>query len=130
MKKFFIVMLCLSMLFSVNISASDGYQLTYDDLGITILFENNTHFSADEQQYIADQIVYGNAESNDSSTFAFCWLTGHDYQYDYVAAVHHRVLEKAPRCEQTTYEVETCSRCDHLEYSPLTTVYINCCPEE
>ena len=130
MKKIFILILCLCMILPVNVSASEGYQLTYNDIGITVYFENSTHFSAEERQYIADQIVYGNAESNDSSTYAFCWLIGHDYQYDYVASVHHRVLDKAPRCEQTNYEVETCSRCDHLEYTPLSTVYIDCCPEE
>ena len=130
MKKFIIFMLCLCMMLSMQVSAADRIQVAYEDLGITIYFSDNTHFSAEERQYIADGLVYGNIDSEDSSTYSLCWLTGHDYQYDYVASVHHRVLEKAPRCEQTNYEVETCSKCDHLEYTVINSYYITCCPEE
>jgi len=130
MRKLLLIVLCFCMTFTVYASDNEVYQYEYTDLDITIEFSESTQLSADERHYIADHLVYGNTEAEDTSTYAWCWLTGHDYQYDYVVAVHHRVLEKIPRCEETTYEVETCSKCEHLEYTALSTVYIDCCPEE
>lgn len=130
MKKIFTIILCLCMAFSVHASSPDTYQYTYDNLGITVQFDESSHFSFDERQYLADILAYGNTVSDDSSAYAFCWLTGHDYQYDYVSATHHRVDDIAPRCEKITYEVETCSKCDHLEYTEIGRYFIDCCPEE
>ena len=130
MKKLLFIMLSLCTVLSLCVSATEVYQYTYDDIGVTIQFDENSHFSSDERKYIADFLAYGNTKDSDTSTYAWCWLTGHDYQYDYVVSVHHRVSQTVPRCEETTYEVETCSKCDHLEYTALSAVYIDCCPEE
>lgn len=130
MKKLLLVLLCFCMTFTVHAFDDEVYQFSYDELDITIQFSEDTHFSEAERKIVADLLVYGNNEPTESSTYAWCWLTGHDYQYDYVSATHHRILEKAPRCEEITYEVETCSKCDHLEYTEISSMYINCCPEE
>lgn len=130
MKKIIFVILCLCMAISSYATASNAYQFEYEDSRITIIFEETSTFTPDERQTIADILVYGDSESEDSSTYAWCWLTGHDYVYNSVSAIEHKVSDLAPRCYRTTYRVETCNNCDHMEYTELSSIYIDCCPEE
>ena len=111
-------------------TVSDTYQFEYKEHGITIVFEENTTFTNDERQYIANAIVLGGSDTENSTTYAWCWLTGHDLTYESVIEIQHKVSSYAPRCYKTTYRVETCSKCDHLETTKLGSIYIDCCPEE
>ena len=122
----FIVILTFSV---VTVSANETAinQYSFNEIGVDITFEEDNSLTEEQKARIAEILAY---DLTPAETRAWCWLTGHDYQYDYVASVHHRVLEKAPRCEQTNYEVETCSKCDHLEYTVINSYYITCCPEE
>lgn len=118
------------MAISSYAATSDIYQFEYEEQGKTIIFEENTNFSNNERQYIADILVYGNTNEESSTTYAWCWLTGHDLTYESVIEIQHKVSATTPRCLKTTYKVETCSKCDHMEITTLSSTYIICCPEE
>lgn len=111
-------------------TVSDTYQLEFEEQGITIVFEENTTFTNEERQYIADTLVYGTTNTDNTTTYAWCWLTGHEYQYEYVYAVEHKASATTPRCLKTTYRVETCTKCDHMEMTEISSTYIICCEEE
>ena len=130
MKVLISIILCICLSLSVTASQTAIYQFEYDDLGITIIFEDDSNFTNDERKYLADILAYDTPVSDNATTYAWCWLTGHDYQYDSVISIEHKVDDLAPRCYQTIYKVETCSKCDHLETTIINTSYIDCCPEE
>ena len=130
MKKFIFFILCICMTITASASSSDQYQFEYEDQGITILFDEDTTFSSYERQYIADLLVYDNVNAEGATTYAWCWLTGHDLVSDSVIEIQHKVTVDAPRCLRTIYEVITCSKCDHMETNSLGSVFIDCCPED
>lgn len=129
-----ILSICLAVSACLSLSAfaaqSEPYQYEYEDLGVTIVFDNTTAFTDDERQYLADILAYGDIASDGATTYSWCWLTGHDYQYDSVMAIEHKVNASVPRCREIIYKVETCSKCDHMEITVLNTTYIDCCPED
>ena len=128
MKKLLFVILSLCMAITAFSSGSEDYEFEYNE-NITIVFENDTVFSQEERQNIADIIVYGNVDNN-ISTYSLCWLTGHDMISDSVVEIQHKVATTEPRCRRTVYEVETCSNCDHVEITNLGSTFIFCCLEE
>jgi len=129
MKKFFVLLIC--SILAINCTAISGTEPTYeyiiDDTHITIEFDSDSVFSAEQQQLIADRMVYGD---DGASTYAWCWLTGHDIVTDGVSLIEHKVYTSSPRCIRRTYSVETCTKCDHYEQTLISTVLIVCCPEE
>ena len=129
MKKLLVIM--LRAILAINCAAfsvGDGsYDYTIDDAHITVEFDSDSALSAEKQQQIADHMVYGD---DGASTYAWCWLTGHDYVTERVITIEHKVYAESPRCVKRTYSVETCTKCDHLEETLVSTVYIICCPEE
>ena len=130
MKKILFIILCICMVITSHATTSDTYQFEYEEQGKTIIFDDNTTFTSEERQYIADVLVYGNSDTENSTTYAWCWLTGHDLSYESVIEIQHKVSATEPRCYKTTYKVETCSKCDHMETTTLGSTFIVCCPEE
>lgn len=118
------------MTISAHALNSEEFKFEYEDQNITIVFEENTVYTNDERQYIADLLVYGNDEPESTSTYAWCWLTGHDLTSESVAEIQHKVSDTEPRCRRTIYKVESCSKCDHVEITDLGSTYIPCCPED
>lgn len=129
-KLIFVLVLCVSLTIPALAISSNEIQYDYEAMGKTIVFSKNTNYTPEERQYIADIIAYGTFNDSSASTYAWCWLTGHDYQYEYVYAIDHKISPDVPRCFETTYRVETCTKCDHSEITDLGGVYIDCCPEE
>lgn len=129
MKKFFAIMLCAIL--AINCTAftvgNDTYNYEVDDTHITIEFADDSILSAEEQQKIADHIVYGD---DGASTYAWCWLTGHNIVTENVMSIEHKVDVLSPRCLQTIYSVDTCTKCDHMEETVISQTFIACCPEE
>lgn len=121
--------IAFSLSFSANvISESEIY---YQEEDLTVFFEDNSALSAEQKQFIADKIVSGESIIDDgSTTYSLCWLTGHDIITEAVFAVEHKVSETNPRCKKDTYSVESCTKCDHMEYELVSTMMILCCPEE
>ncbi len=130
MKKILLIVLCILMSITAYADTEAVYKFEYEELGITIIFEENSNFNSEERQYLADVFAYGDSATENSTAYSMCWLTGHDYQYDYISTIEHKGSAKAPRCYKTTYKVETCSKCDHMEYTAISSVFIPCCPED
>ena len=121
--------IAFSLSFSANvISESEIY---YQEEDLTVFFEDNSALSAEQKQFIADKIVSGSPIVDDEvSTYAWCWLTGHDIISEIVYAVEHKVRSESPRCYKKTYNVESCEKCDYMEYELISEIYHVCCPEE
>ncbi len=129
MKKLIFIILCVCMTVTSYAHTSDQLAFVYEDQDVTIMFDENTVFTQDECKYIADLLVYGNTDDG-ASTYAWCWLTGHDMVSDSVVELKHKVAVSVPRCMQTVYKVESCSKCDHVETTNLGSVMLDCCPED
>ncbi len=122
-----ILMLIIMSTYCFAHSAEHVYE--YGNDNITIIFQENTIFSSEEQERIADIIVYGD-NNEEISTYSLCWLTGHDTTSENVTSVQHKVSSSSPRCMRTLYTVTTCSKCDYEKIETLGSGYIYCCPEE
>jgi len=129
MKKILVMILCAFL--AINCTAFTVGDPTYDyvteDSHITISFASDSALSAEKQQQIADYMVYGD---DGASTYAWCWLTGHDYVYESITVIEHKVRALSPRCMERNYSVETCSKCDHIEETLISESLIACCPQE
>ena len=134
MKIRYIISICiLCFIFSINCLANVSSEnvFEYEDGKITVTFSENCSLSSEEKEHIAATLVYG--ESSTGTTVqprSWCWLTGHDYIYNSVSAITHKVYASAPRCVEDLYTVTTCSKCDYEEIELLSTLNIYCCPEE
>lgn len=129
MKKTLIIFLCAILTINcLAISTGDGsYDYVIDDTNITIEFESNSAFSSEKQQQIADHMAYGD---DGVSTYAWCWLTGHNLVTEAVTVIEHKVYATTPRCIKYTYAVEICTKCDHLEETLVSQARYACCPVE
>jgi len=129
MKKFLVLLLC-SML-AINCAAFTAGEISYtymvDDTECTVTFSSDSVLSAEKQQQIAYQLVYGD---DGASTYSWCWLTGHDLVTEGVAQIMHKVYDTVPRCVRRTFSIETCTKCDHYEETLVSRALIACCPEE
>jgi len=129
MKKILTFILCAVL--AVNCSAftfgDTTYDFVVDDTEITIVFDSDSALSADKQQQIANYMVHGD---DGASTYAWCWLTGHNLVTENVMSIEHKVTALSPRCMESIYSVETCTKCDHIEETLIAQSLIACCPEE
>ena len=130
MKKLIFVALCFVMAITAYASSENKYSYDYESSDITIVFDENTAFDADERQTIADYIVNGGSEDENVSAQSLCWLTGHKITSDSVIEIQHKVRAKAPRCYKTIYQVDKCSKCDYVEKTVLNQAFIACCAED
>ena len=131
MKKFrflMIPLLCAALMITVMAHSANGGVFEFSDEGKIVTFSENSTLSEEEQQTVAEYLVYGAPEDDGASTYAWCWLTGHNYTYDVVSVITHKKSAYSPRCLEETYNIETCTKCDHYSQELLTTVYIVCCP--
>ena len=129
MKKILTIALCAILAINCSaISTGEGsYDYIIEDTQITVEFASDSALSAEKQQQIADHMVYGD---DGASTYAWCWLTGHDYVTESVTVIEHKVYTASPRCIRKNYSVETCSKCDHLEETLVSQERIVCCAAE
>ena len=44
--------------------------------------------------------------------------------------IKHKALSVAPRCADQLYEVVTCTRCDYMDATLVSQLFIYCCPED
>lgn len=56
-------------------------------------------------------------------------LFGHSWAEGRSIVIEHRYWATSPRCRQTTYRVDYCTRsgCDRLDLTQLTQIRISCC---
>ncbi len=98
----------------------------YDIGNVEVFFDENTPFSQTQQELIAYYIA-GDA-GQVSAYNLICTLFGHNYLYDTVIAVTHKVMPTPPRCLQETYLMGVCSRCQDITGEVTSSEYIDCCP--
>lgn len=115
------------MAMCINVSASyDHYTYTIENK--TVIFNSDTPFDAETREYVANNLVYGNPQSNTYGII--CTLLGHSYESSLVETITHCASDTNPRCLEETYEVQICKRCDHTITELVDVCYISCCPEE
>lgn len=131
MKRFLYVVVSTIILFSFCMSVSAGSVTYVYEIGNTsIFFDENTVFSSQEREDIAQLIV--NGDSDESIPYALlCVVSGHDYsEYESVTTITHRADDQAPRCLQEIFLISKCSRCEHYKTERISVCYISCCPED
>ena len=119
--------------FSLSFSANEivESEIYYPEEDITVVFNENSALSSEQKQFISYKIVSGEPIGNDGvSTYSLCWLTGHDIINEMVTVIEHKVRVSNPRCDKNSYNVESCNKCDYMEYELISEVYYPCCPEE
>lgn len=125
----FTLVIVIALFSCMTVSASEtettGNIYVIDD--ITVIFDESSTLTEEEQQYIAEYLVFG----NESETYGLvCSIFGHKYVNEIISVITHCVRDLSPRCKRETYEVNTCGRCGKVEQELLSTVYIVCCPVE
>ncbi|MBQ8432494.1 MAG: hypothetical protein IJX28_06385 [Clostridia bacterium] len=109
---------------SANASGENIYQIGNK----TIIFNESSAFSIEEQQTIVTQLV--SPEQEHSTYGLMCTLFGHKNTTEAVQTITHRVDTKAPRCLLENFEITTCSRCGETTTERISYYYISCCPED
>lgn len=131
MKKFLSILVATIILFSFCMSVSaDSVPYVYEIGNTSVVFNENTVFSAQEREDIAQLIV--NGDSYDSTAYAMlCVISGHDYsEYESVTTITHRADDEEPRCLREMFLISKCSRCEHYKTERMSYCYIFCCPED
>lgn len=129
MKKTIFLLITLFFL-SITCYASTMSGIIYEYDDITVVFDENSSFSADKQKQIADSIAGIQNNSGVSTAGLTCSLLGHDLTTEYVIVYQHKILATEPRCVKQEYNISSCSRCDYTYRELISTTRIYCCPEE
>ena len=130
MKKVFAILLTLTILttLSLSVHATTETGNVYEIENVSIIFDSNSTFDSEKQEYIANYLVF--PEYGISTAGLMCTLFGHKNTSETVITITHKVVETSPRCLKETFSVTTCSRCDETSTVRTGFSYITCCPEE
>lgn len=124
-----VLILALSLNVMASGNTSNGvFEFEFENQ--IVVFDENCTLTESKKQTIAGWLINGAPEDDGASTYAWCWLTGHDYVYNAVSVITHKSKALSPRCLEEIYKIETCTKCDHFKEELLNAVYIVCCPEE
>jgi len=129
----FFALIIVSIL-TINIHANDDFLPSDNKDSITITFENEEYLTEEQKNRLTDIVLKyktsGIIDNNLSTYSLLCTLFGHNTEENVVTATEHKVRSSEPRCDMTTYRVETCSRCDYENISVISETYVYCCPED
>lgn len=120
-----VFMTALTVVASATGESTAVYTYETEDTEYTVTFSNDA-IPQEKQEAIAKKLI-GIDDSSSQTYGLICTLFGHDYVYDSVNVVTHKVLSTAPRCKQQTYDVTYCDNCDYYEEELVSTTYIYCC---
>lgn len=124
---FFVVILMCVLTFVVSASNENVYVYEYPEQFLTVEFVEDSVFSSDIRQIIADSIAY---DTSIPQTYSLCWLLGHDFYVEMVSAVYHKKSVYDPRCQLELYDITKCRNCDYLYATLVDSRYIPCCPPD
>ncbi len=130
LKFLMIPVLCALLVVTTMAHTSSGGVYEFANESKIVTFSEDSALTEEQQQLVAERLVYGSPEDSGMQTYAWCWLTGHDLTYNAVTVTTHKKSAYSPRCYEETYEVATCSKCDYMKEELLGGVYIICCPED
>ena len=115
----------IAMFACIGAFAETGSSNMIDIDHVTVIFEEDSMFTPEEQQYIAEMLVYGN---ENATTLGIGCLFGHKYVEENVSMITHCVNPTDPRCLQEKFFIQTCSRCGKTNTEIINSKYISCCP--
>ena len=126
-KNIFAILLAIALLtctFAVPVSAKEPTAKN-TNVEIIIKDEVSEETKAKIERYFAD----GEPAADDGATTygLTCTLFGHKLETSIVTTIKHKVRTTSPRCQETTYKYEACTRCDYETSDHLKTSYIICC---
>ena len=124
--------LCLSIALAVILGISPSANANGGNIvelnGYTVVFDEETSFTPDEQVALAQYIVTDCTKNSSSQTYGLmCTLFGHKTTTESVIVVEHCVQAAQPRCVKHYEYLTTCSRCDYTEVEIVSSEYIYCC---
>ena len=115
------------LLIILSIFEAYAYALDLVPHETDVIFDDNTQFTADQQQAIIEHFngLHISEDSNEANNI-LCTLFGHNYTTEYVSVVNHNVYASAPRCVKNYYEVSACTRCNDSNSTLISTERIYC----
>ena len=120
-----ILMTALCVVASAESTGNNTYTFETEDAHYTVTFESN-NLSEEQQRRVAEGLVFGRDDS--AATYGLgCTLFGHDYIYETVRVITHKVRTTNPKCKEETYDVTTCEDCDYYEATLIDTRFVDCC---
>lgn len=125
----FVGLFILMSLMCVVATAQDtgsAYTFETEDAHYTVEFEDN-RLSAEQQQTVAEKLVFASGDDSVQKYGLGCTLFGHDYVYTTASVIEHKVRATEPRCKKYMYDVKYCEDCDFTEETLTSTAYIICC---
>ena len=130
LKVFIVPILCMMLIVNTMAYSTTGGVYEYENENKVVTFSEDSTLTAEQQQMVADKLIYGIPEDDGATTYAWCWLLGHELTYDMVTVVTHKKKATSPRCYEEAFQIATCANCDHMEQELLSAGYIVCCDEE
>ena len=117
----------LSIFTCINISANNIENNIITINNVDVQFQNDSCFTNEQKQFIADNIVNSSSENNISTYGLTCTLFGHKYNTENVTTTTHCAKAAAPRCLVEEWEISVCSRCEDTISTNTANYYIYCC---
>jgi hypothetical protein len=130
MKKAIVILMAMviTICATIGVSADSNVGNTYQIGNVTVIFDEDSQLSNEQQEAIANLLVdseYGVAQAN-----LICNIFGHKNTQEGVSTITHKESETDPRCLQEIFTITTCSRCNESTVERNGMFYISCCPED
>jgi len=125
MKKLPIIALLIFVLFSTSIYCSAD--CSHTDEEITIIYQEDSALTDSQKEIFLSLIT---SDTSEHTPYSLKCLFGHDKITEYASVIKHKALSVEPRCASQLYEVITCTRCDYMDATLVSNVFIFCCPED
>ena len=123
-----IMVIILATCATINVSADEITGNIYQIDNTTIIFDEDSKFSNEQQEMIAQLLT--NLEYGVSQANLICNIFGHKNTTEGVTTITHRASATEPRCLQENFIITTCSRCNESTVERASYFYIPCCPED
>ena len=121
-----VIMTALSVVASATRENTATYTYETEDTEYTVIFSDSS-VPQEKQEAIAQKLI--GIDDSSAQTYGLgCTLFGHDYLYDTVDVITHKVRASHPRCKQDTYDITYCEDCDYFDEELVATTYVQCCP--
>ena len=125
MKKILICLLMTCTLLCTGIYCSADCNHSTDE--ITVTYQDDSILTDTQKDLFLSLIK---SEQPEYTPYSLLCLFGHDKVTEYASVTKHKALSVEPRCASQLYEVITCTRCDYMDATLVSQVFINCCPED
>ncbi len=122
------IVIVLTFFATIGVSADQTVGNAYQIENVTVFFDVDSQFSAEQQKNIAQLLV--NPEHGVSQANLICDIFGHKNSIEGVTTITHKVSATSPRCLQELFTITTCSRCNESVVERNAIYYISCCPED